>query len=170
MLRLGVEYLHSGALVHAAAALLHVKTSRFLFSDSFIPSVLFLSAHPLLPPLNSNQGIEVICHGGWQQGVYYAGMLLARMLDFRLLPCCKVIVIMSWLTVADFAFEVQMSFPSNLKSPSCHNLVMINQKNPYPTPNIRHRLWISIYLQTQIGWNGFDSPNFHTDYFVEIEY
>lgn len=38
-------------------------------------------------------------------------MLLAPMLDFRLLPCCKVIVIMSRLTVLDFAFEVQMSFP-----------------------------------------------------------
>lgn len=97
-------------------------------------------------------------------------MLLAPILDFRLLPRCKVIVIMSWLTVTDFAFEVQMSFPSNLKSRYCHNLLMIHKKKSYPTPNIRLRLWISIYLRPQIGWNGFDSPNFHTDYFVEIEY
>lgn len=47
---------------------------------------------------------------------------------------------------------------------------MIHIKKSYPTPNIRRRLWISIYLQTQIGWNEFDSPNFHSDYFVEIEY
>lgn len=43
-------------------------------------------------------------------------------------------------------------------------------KKSYLTRNIRLHLWISIYLQTQIGWNEFDSPNFHTDYFVEIEY
>lgn len=79
---------------------------------------------------------------------------------------------MSWLTVVDFAFEVQMSFPSNLKTPDCHNLLMIHTrtKKSYLTLNIRLHLWISIYLRTQIGWNEFDSPNFHTDYFVEIEY
>lgn len=147
------------------------------YNHTLSPLWLFYSICPLsfLPipyfhPWNSNQGIEVIYQGCWQQGVYYAGMLLARMLDFRLLPCFKVIVITSWLTVTDFAFEVQMSFLSNLKSPCCHNLVMIHKKKSYPTPNISLRLWISIYLWTQIGWNEFDSPNFHTDYFVEIEY
>lgn len=76
---------------------------------------------------------------------------------------------MSWLTVVDFAFEVQMSFPSNLKSPYRHNLLMI-QKKSYLTLNIKLRLWISIYPRTQIGWNEFNSPNFLTDYFVEIEF
>ena len=37
-------------------------------------------------------------------------------------------------------------------------------------PNIRLCLWILIYLWTQMAWNEFDSPNFLSDYFVEIEY
>lgn len=102
----------------------------------------------------------------WQEGAQSAWMLV-----FRLLPCCKVIVITSWLTVVDCAFEVQMSFPSILKSPSQHRLLMRSyRKKSYPTPNIRLCLWISIYLWTQMGWNEFDSANFLGDYFVEIEY
>ncbi len=48
---------------------------------------------------------------------WWGGTWLAWTRGFRRLPCCKVTVIMSRLTVADFAFEVQMSFPSILKSP-----------------------------------------------------
>lgn len=62
----------------------------------------------------------VLCTGG--------GAWLARMRSFRLLPCCKVIVIKSWLTVVDIAFEVQMSFPSILKSPLQHHLLVRSYK------------------------------------------
>lgn len=93
------------------------------------------------------------------------------MRGFRLLPCCKVIVIKSRLTVVDRAFEVQMPFPSILKSPFQRHLLMrSSKKKSYPMPNIRLCLWILIYLWTQMGWNEFDSPNFLSDYFVEIEY
>lgn len=34
----------------------------------------------------------------------------------------------------------------------------IQKIESYPRPNIRLRLWISIYLWTQMGRNGFDSP------------
>lgn len=62
------------------------------------------------------------------------GAWLAWMRGFRRLPCCKVIVIKSWLTVVDCAFEVQMSFPSILKSPFRHHLLMRSYKkslNPH---------------------------------------
>lgn len=44
------------------------------------------------------------------------------------------------------------------------------KKKSYLTLNIRLRLWTSIYPRTQIGWNEFNSLNFLTDYFVEIEF
>lgn len=96
------------------------------------------------------------------------------MLDFRLLPCCQVIAIMCWLTVVDFAFEVQMSFQSQKSllpqfTNDTHTQTHTHTKSDL-TLNISLRLWISIYPQTQIGWNEFDSPHIHTDYFVEIEY
>lgn len=74
--------------------------------------------------------------------------------------------------MVDIAFEVQMSFPSILKSPLQHHLLVrsYKKKKSYPTPNIRLCLWILIYLWTQMGWNELDSPNFLSDYFVEIEY
>lgn len=106
---------HNIFILWCFAASLCITTSLFYHSPTFTKK-------------NSNQGREVIYQGCWQQGVYCARMLLARMLDFRLLPCCKVIAIMSWLTVVDFAFEVRMSFHSILKSPYCHNLLMIHTK------------------------------------------
>ncbi len=99
----------------------------FLFTFSLLPPsstpscLPFLSAHfPLsalvqqsrkrthLSVLIATGG--VLCSGG-------GGTWLAWTHGFRLLPCCKVIVIKSRLTVVDSAFEVQMSLPSILKSP-----------------------------------------------------
>lgn len=161
--------LYTTALVHFLSS-----SASFLPLFHFVPSPFPFCPFPALSPDTAIKENNSFIRSNGSRGyivLWWEGTWLAWTLGFRLLPCCKVIVIMSWLTVVDCAFEVQMSFPSILKSPYQHHLLMRSyKKKSYPTPNIRLCLWISIYLWTQMGWNEFDSPNFLSDYFVEIEY
>lgn len=100
----------------------------FLFTLSFCPlfftSFASLSTLPIpFPALGPDAAIKeknsFISSDGDRGSIvrWWGGTWLAWTRGFRRLPCCKVTVIMSRLTVADFAFEVQMSFPSIHKSP-----------------------------------------------------
>lgn len=66
--------------------------------------------------------------GGGGAVALAGGAWLAWMHGFRQLPQCKVIVIKSWLTVVDCAFEVQTSFLCILKSPFQQHLLVRSHK------------------------------------------
>lgn len=52
-------------------------------------------------------------------------------------------------------WDPPLSHPTRSPSPK---LIHPSEKiESYPRPNIRLRLWISIYLWTQMGWNWFDT-------------
>lgn len=155
------------------------RCPQFFFFTILLSSALFRSVplflfylnarfQPLAPMQQSRKITHLsglmaagglLCAGG--------GAWLARMRSFRRLPCCKVIVIKSWLTVADFclwgsnAFPLhpQKSFPPPLKKEKSYPHQILDSVCEY---------WF--YLWAQMGWNELDSPNFLRDYFVEIEY